>query len=102
MQVRAPLFFPAPKVDSTVIGIRFASPPPFPADDEALLFRVVKAAFGKRRKTLRNALSQSDLDLVPSTCEQLLADAQIDPKRRAESLSVAEFVRLSNVIGTYW
>jgi len=101
MQVRAPLFFPAPKVDSTVIGIRFASPPPFPADDETLLFRVVKAAFGKRRKTLRNALSQSDLDLAASTCERLLADAQIDPMRRAESLSVAEFVRLSNTIGKH-
>ena len=101
MQVRAPLFFPAPKVDSTVVGIRFADPPACMADDETLLFRVVKAAFGKRRKTLRNALSQSDLDLVPSTCEQLLTDAQIDPIRRAESLSVEEFVRLTNIIGRY-
>ncbi|WP_319406054.1 16S rRNA (adenine(1518)-N(6)/adenine(1519)-N(6))-dimethyltransferase RsmA [uncultured Desulfosarcina sp.] len=99
MQVRAPLFFPAPKVDSTVVGIRFTGPPPFPADDEVLLFRVVKAAFGKRRKTLRNALSQSDLNLEAGTCERLLTDARIDPMRRAESLSVAEFVRLSNVIG---
>jgi len=101
MQVRASLFFPAPKVDSTVIGIRFASPPPFPADDEALLFRVVKAAFGKRRKTLRNALSQSDLNLEPAICERLLTDARIDPMRRAESLSVAEFVCLSNTIGNH-
>ncbi|MCB2147742.1 MAG: 16S rRNA (adenine(1518)-N(6)/adenine(1519)-N(6))-dimethyltransferase RsmA [Deltaproteobacteria bacterium] len=101
MQVRAPLFFPAPKVDSTVVGIRFAGPPPLPADDEALLFRVVKAAFGKRRKTLRNALSQSDLKLEPAICEQLLEKARIDHQRRAESLSVAEFVRLSNGIGSY-
>jgi 16S rRNA (adenine1518-N6/adenine1519-N6)-dimethyltransferase len=101
MQVRAPLFFPAPKVDSTVVGIRFAGPPPFPADDENLLFRVVKATFGKRRKTLRNALSQSDLNLEPSICERLLDEAQIDSHRRAESLPVAAFVRLSNVIGTY-
>lgn len=100
MQVRAPLFFPAPKVDSTVVGIRFLDPPPFPAHDEALLFRVVKAAFGKRRKTLRNALSQSDLNLDPSTCERLLEAAQIDPMRRAESLSVEAFARLSNIIGT--
>lgn len=101
MQVRAPLFFPAPKVDSTVIGIRFAGQPPFPADDETLLFQVVKAAFGKRRKTLRNALSQSDLNLAPGTCERLLTDARIDSMRRAESLSVAEFVRLSNLIGKH-
>jgi 16S rRNA (adenine1518-N6/adenine1519-N6)-dimethyltransferase len=101
MQVRAPLFFPAPKVDSTVVGIRFLDPPAFPARDEALLFRVVKAAFGKRRKTLRNALSQSDLNLDPSTCERLLEAVQVDPMRRAESLPVSAFVRLSNIIGTH-
>jgi 16S rRNA (adenine1518-N6/adenine1519-N6)-dimethyltransferase len=65
-------------------------PPAFPANDEALLFRVVKAAFGKRRKTLRNALSQSDLNLDPSTCERLLEALQVDPMRRAESLSVED------------
>lgn len=101
MQVRAPQFFPAPKVDSTVVGIQFAEPPPVPADDVALLFQVVKAAFGKRRKTLRNALSQSDLNLEPSICERLLTQVQIDPMRRAESLSVAAFVRLSNIVGRH-
>ena len=101
MQVRASLFFPAPKVDSTVVGLGFFDPPPFPADDEALLFQVVKAAFGKRRKTLRNALSQSDLELSPKACERLLLDAHIDQMRRAETLSVEAFVRLSNVIGNY-
>jgi 16S rRNA (adenine1518-N6/adenine1519-N6)-dimethyltransferase len=88
-------------VDSTVIGIRFAGAPIGAADDEAFLFRVVKAAFGKRRKTLRNALSQSDLELTPAICEQLLEKVGIDPMRRAERLSVAEFVRLSNLIGAY-
>jgi 16S rRNA (adenine1518-N6/adenine1519-N6)-dimethyltransferase len=102
MQVRASLFFPAPKVDSTVVSIRFSGLPACPADDEALLFRVVKAAFGKRRKTLRNALSQSDLNLDPPTCERLLVAARIDPMRRAESLSVLEFVQLSNTIGKHY
>lgn len=101
MQIKAAQFFPAPKVASTVVGIRFTVPPPHPADDEALLFRVIKAAFGKRRKTLRNALSQSDLKLAPATCEALLQSADIDPMRRAENLSVEEFVRLSNRIGTH-
>jgi 16S rRNA (adenine1518-N6/adenine1519-N6)-dimethyltransferase len=64
MQVRAPLFFPAPQGGfhgrgHPVCGVHR----PFRPNDEALLFRVVKAAFGKRRKTLRNALSQSDLNL---------------------------------------
>jgi 16S rRNA (adenine1518-N6/adenine1519-N6)-dimethyltransferase len=101
MPVRASLFFPAPKVDSTVIRIRFTDPPPVRADDEGLLFRVVKAAFGKRRKTLRNALSQSELALDAETCGRMLTEAQIDPMRRAESLSVPEFVRLSNTIGAH-
>lgn len=98
MQVKAAQFFPAPKVDSTVIGICFTDPPSYPADDEGLLFRVIKAAFGKRRKTLRNALSQSDLQLDPATCETLLTEAGIDPTRRAETLSVEDFVRLGNRI----
>jgi 16S rRNA (adenine1518-N6/adenine1519-N6)-dimethyltransferase len=101
MPVRASLFFPAPKIDSTVIGIRFADPPAVCADDERLLFRVIKAAFGKRRKTLRNALSQSDLKLDAATCQGLLIQAQIDPMRRAETLSVPGFVRLSNAIGNH-
>jgi len=102
MQVRADLFFPAPKVDSTVIGIHFHRQPATAAHDEALLFRVVKAAFGKRRKTLRNALAQSELNLTPAICSSLLKSVQIDPQRRAESLKVPEFVRLSDEIGRYY
>ena len=98
MQVRAPQFFPAPKVDSTVVAIDFNEPVEDRADDEALLFRVVKAAFGKRRKTLRNALSQSDLNLSPGSCDKILQEARIDPMKRAEQISVSAFVRLSNVI----
>jgi len=101
MQVPASRFFPVPKVASTVVGIRFIDPPAVPADDEALLFQVIKAAFGKRRKTLRNALSQSELKLTPAACEQLLRMAGIDPMERAERLSVAAFVRLSNIVGNY-
>jgi 16S rRNA (adenine1518-N6/adenine1519-N6)-dimethyltransferase len=101
MQVPAARFFPVPKVDSTVVGIRFIDPPLDPADDEALLFQVIKAAFGKRRKTLRNALSQSELKLTPAACERLLQAAGIDPMERAERLSVEAFVQLSNVIGNY-
>ena len=82
-------------------GIRFIHPPATPAVDEQLLFKVIRAAFGKRRKTLRNALSQSDLALDPSTCAERLAAAGIDPMRRAESLSVGEFVRLTNIISSY-
>jgi len=101
MPVRASLFFPAPKIDSTVIGIRFSDPPVVRAHNERLLYQVIKAAFGKRRKTLRNALSQSELKLDAAICRQLLTEAQIDPMRRAETLSAQEFVRLSNIIGNH-
>ncbi len=94
--VKAGLFFPKPKVDSLVIEIRFLKQPAYVADDEALFFEVVKAAFSQRRKTLRNSLSKSTLVVTAETVERALTGAEIDPERRAESLSVAEFVALSN------
>lgn len=97
--LRAGMFFPKPKVDSEVVEIRFQSPPPCPAGDEALLFGVVKAAFGQRRKTLKNALSGGELGIDPRTAGHALTAAGIDPARRAETLSVAEFVRLSDLLG---
>jgi 16S rRNA (adenine1518-N6/adenine1519-N6)-dimethyltransferase len=96
--VAAPLFFPRPKVDSQVIEIRFRPPKPLTATDEEFLFRVVKAGFGQRRKTLRNALRSGNFGLPPEALEIALAKADIDPIRRAETLSVAEFVRLGNGI----
>ncbi len=101
MPVGASRFFPAPKVDSTVVVIDFSAQVEDRAKDESLLFRVVKAAFGKRRKTLRNALSQSDLDLSPGSCDQLLQEARIDPMKRAEQIPVSAFVRLSNTLFHY-
>jgi len=97
VSVSAKAFFPRPNVDSQVVGIVFLDPVPFPAADEALLFRIVRAAFGKRRKMLRNALIGSDLGFGGETVSDALALAGIDGKRRAETLSVEEFVRLANV-----
>lgn len=97
--VKSHLFFPKPKVDSVVVEIRFHDRPAYPADDETLLARVIQAAFGKRRKTLKNALSSSLLGISGLWAEKALAGASIDPTRRAETLSVAEFVALSNCLG---
>ena len=82
-------FDPAPKVESAFVRAIPHGRLPYPADDETLLVRVVTAAFGQRRKTLRNTL------------KGLLDDAGfavlgIDPQLRAENLSVAEFVAISN------
>ena len=94
--VDATQFFPRPQVGSVVIEVRFRRRPKVTADNEALLFKVVKAAFGQRRKTLRNALRGSFLDLPPALIDRWLAAAAIDPRRRAETLAVSEFVTLSN------
>jgi 16S rRNA (adenine1518-N6/adenine1519-N6)-dimethyltransferase len=99
--VSAERFFPRPKVDSAVVEIRFKPAPATPARDEDLLWRVVQAAFGQRRKTLKNALSGSALPLDAAGAGAVLTAAGIDPARRAETLSVPEFVALSHAVGHY-
>jgi len=96
--IKASLFFPAPKIDSQIIEIKFKDSPDFPADDEKFFFRVIKAAFGKRRKTLKNSLSGSELEIDAKTALSALNLAGIDPARRAETLTVEEFVKLSNAV----
>jgi len=99
--VKARMFYPRPRIDSAVLEIRFREKIDRPAEDEAGLFRVIKAAFGKRRKTLKNALSQSELGIDAPTAQNVLLAESIDPVRRAETLTVDEFVRLSNRIGVF-
>jgi 16S rRNA (adenine1518-N6/adenine1519-N6)-dimethyltransferase len=82
-------FTPPPKVDSAVIRMEPLGEKRLRARDESLFERIVQAAFGQRRKTLRNALRAVDL-------EAALQRAGIDPSRRGETLSVAEFVRLAD------
>jgi len=96
--VKARMFYPRPRVDSEVLEIRFKEKIAHPAADETFLFKVIKAAFGKRRKTLKNALSRSQLGLDAPTTVRALEAAAIDPVRRAETLTVDEFVQLSNTI----
>ncbi len=96
--IPAKMFFPKPKVDSMVVEIRFKNRPTFPAKNEELLFKVIKTAFGKRRKTLKNALIGSTLQLDANAAHLFLGKAGIDPKRRAETLSVDEFVCLSDCL----
>ena len=84
-------FRPTPRVDSCVIRLPFgATPGPFPADEETFN-HIVKTAFGQRRKMLRNALSSLDEPIFEAARR-----ADIDLSRRAETLSVEEFVRLSD------
>jgi 16S rRNA (adenine1518-N6/adenine1519-N6)-dimethyltransferase len=97
-RVRANQFYPRPRVDSEVVEMAFHSPR-FPARNEAGLSAVVKAAFGQRRKTLKNALSGGGLGISGPGLLAILQAAGIDGARRAETLSVEEFVALSNAVG---
>ncbi|HEX9020940.1 MAG TPA: 16S rRNA (adenine(1518)-N(6)/adenine(1519)-N(6))-dimethyltransferase RsmA [Nitrospirota bacterium] len=89
-------FTPRPEVDSTVITLILRSSPAVPVRDEAFFFRVVKAAFSQRRKTLRNALRQLD---IPREKMDMTGDAAgIDLSRRAETLTVDEYGILSDFL----
>ena len=86
-------FFPAPDVDSAVLVIRLYPEPLIPADKLDRFFRLAHAGFGQKRKTLRNSLS-SGLSLPAAEVEARLLEAQIEPSRRAETLTIAEWARL--------
>ena len=95
--VKASQFFPRPKVDSEVLEITFKDSLKYSANEE-FLYMVIKAAFGQRRKNLKNALAGSELHIAAETSRHALENAGIDPTRRAETLTVEEFVRLGNVL----
>lgn len=89
-RLRPGSFYPAPKVESTVVRLL---PRERPLAEENEAFRaVVRAAFQTRRKTLRNALRNLG---DPDRVAQALRSAEIDPSRRGETLSIAEFARLA-------
>ena len=87
-------FVPAPEVDSTILHLIPYEKRPIQAQSDAVLRRVVKAAFSQRRKTLRNSLSSLGCD--KALIKQALEAAGIEDSRRAETLSVAEFVALAD------
>ena len=84
-------FAPAPKVESAIVRMRPLQVDALPANDEQLFARVVSAAFGQRRKMLRNTLRE----LIGE--DQLVA-LDIKPTARAEELGVADYVRIANAL----
>ncbi len=86
-------FRPVPRVDSAVIHVDIFEKPVIRVADEKLFFRVVKTAFSQRRKMLSNALKLMSKDIKGT-----LVGAGIDPSRRAETLSIGDFARLSDLL----
>ena len=95
-RVSAGSFMPAPKVDSAVIRLSLHEPTVHP-ENEKTFFKVIKAGFGQRRKTLSNALSVLK-GYDKATILRCLEEAGIDPVRRGETLSLEEYARLSDVL----
>lgn len=93
------VFIPQPNVDSAVIRLKVRKEPPVAVDNEEFFFDVVQASFAQRRKTISNNLkSRFFAKEGREELERLLQEAEIVPSRRAETLSLQEFARLSNVL----
>ena len=95
-RIPASAFFPAPKVDSAILCVDIY--PDSLIEPELLntFFKLIKAGFSQKRKTLRNSLS-SGLHISPTHAADLLTRAGIDPQRRAETLSIEEWEKLSEI-----
>ncbi len=95
--VPAGLFVPPPKVDSAVLKLKLLDKPSVTVKDENMFFRVIKAAFSQRRKTLLNCLA-SNFNFNKDELSEILKSVGIDGIRRGETLSSEEFAKLSDKI----
>lgn len=94
------VFVPQPNVDSAILKLTRREEPAVEVTDEKEFFRLTKASFQLRRKTLWNNLQHAygKDEATKAWLTQSLADAEIDPKRRGETLSLEEFAALSNAM----
>lgn len=90
-------FYPVPKVDSVVLRLNMRDELAVNVNDENNFFKCIKAGFSMRRKTLLNSLQALD-DVNKDDIKRALENANIDPSRRAETLTMEEFAELSNSI----
>lgn len=89
-------FMPRPKVESIVIKLERLPEPRVKTKDEKLMFELVRAGFNMRRKTLWNAAKS--FKLSKEKLEEAFENSGIDPKRRAETLTIEEFAKLADCI----
>jgi 16S rRNA (adenine1518-N6/adenine1519-N6)-dimethyltransferase len=100
MTVPRTVFIPQPNVDSAVIRLIKRKQPPVAVNDETFFFQVVRASFAQRRKTILNNLVNNlpNGKAMKEQIESSLANANIDPRRRGETLTMEEFAALSNAL----
>jgi 16S rRNA (adenine1518-N6/adenine1519-N6)-dimethyltransferase len=93
-RIQAEAFYPVPKIDSAIVRIDLSPQSLVPHALLPLFFRLAKAGFSQKRKTLRNSLA-GGMRCTPAQAEEMLLAAGIDPQRRAETLSLEEWTRLT-------
>ena len=96
--VPAGCFMPAPKVTSAVVRLQVRQEKPWDIQDEKLFFKVVKASFAMRRKTLLNGLAAAFGQLGKSKLAEIIADCGLPANVRGETLGIQEFARIANKI----
>ena len=98
--VPADCFIPAPKVGSSVIRLTRYEEPPVKVEHEAFLFRLIRASFNQRRKTLINGLGNAEgLAVTKAEAAEALCTLGIPENVRGEALSLEQFARLSDLLG---
>lgn len=96
LKVPKTVFMPRPKIDSSVINLKLKED--LPEIDKDKFFKVVKAGFSKRRKTILNSLSNSELNLEKEIIKKSLERADISLNSRAENLSLEDFINISTIL----
>ena len=89
-------FYPAPQVHSVVLKLKMRDMPQVAVENEALFFRIVRAAFQSRRKMLRNALLRGGVSIAVEVLDAVFDQLGIDPQRRGETLDITEFAALAD------
>ncbi|MBI4731854.1 MAG: ribosomal RNA small subunit methyltransferase A [Chloroflexi bacterium] len=95
-RIPAGAFYPPPKVDSAVLSVEIYPEPAIPNSLLDTFFALAKAGFSQKRKTLRNSIS-AGMRLPPAEAEKLLTAAGINPQRRAETLDLFEWGKISEL-----
>ena len=96
-RIPAGAFYPPPKVDSSVVNVSLFPTPFIPYPLLTTFFRLAKAGFSQKRKTLRNALA-GGMHWEPVHAQEVLLSAGIDPQRRAQTLSLQEWESLTSMV----
>jgi 16S rRNA (adenine1518-N6/adenine1519-N6)-dimethyltransferase len=96
-RINKAVFWPRPDVDSAIVRIDTYAQPIVDVPSDDAFFRVVRAGFSQKRKQLRNAIA-SGLNIKSEVAEHYLQTAGLDPQRRAETVTLAEWAALTRII----